>query len=327
MRSPTYNFVVDCPDETLSDYINNLDIEAPTAIAANPGIGWCLQTYLILHKTTQLPLTCSNQLQEGCINIIHSDQLLQFKGTASQFIVCVRGDYPLRRWAHFHIVQNKTQLGKNAAWVPFWITPGLIKRNPERRGVKRVVYAGHTTNGNLAGTENSWAELFKSKGIEFATVAKDSWHDLSAIDVLIGIRSFDAQTHNTKPPSKLINAWHANIPFIGGYDSAYLQVGKPGEDFLRVHTPQQALEAVLQLHENPSLYDKLVQNGSKKAANFTTASIAQTWETILCGPVIDRYEQWKAHQKYEQARFTIKLRMGVLEHQLKQVIKKVIGRK
>lgn len=326
MAAPRFNFVIDCSDAALAEYLR-LDAESAVKVYTRGDLNWCLQTYHILLKRSKLPVQLSNRMLPGVVNIIHSDQLLQQRGDASAFIVCVRADYPGRRWAHYHLVQNKNQLGPNTSFLPHWVQPGLIKRDPTRKSIRRVAYAGEAFNGNLAGTTDTWKELLEPYQIEFVTLAGGSWHDLSKIDVLVGIRSFDSQPHNTKPPTKLFGAWHANIPFIGGHDSAFKQVGVPGEDYLLAATPDEAIAAVLNLRDNPALYAKLVQNGQKKAALYTEATIAQAWVEVLTGPVMQRYQQWQAKPLLEQARFAALLGMGNLEHEVKQIIKKLLGKK
>ncbi|GEO03935.1 hypothetical protein AAE02nite_15990 [Adhaeribacter aerolatus] len=326
MTFPRYNFVIDCTDAALAEYLR-LDTETAVKIYTRGDLNWCLQTYHILSKHSSLAVQCSNKMLPGFINIIHSDQLLQQKGQASKFIVCVRADYPGRRWAHYHLVQNKNQLGPNTSFIPHWVQPGLIKRDANRTAVSRVAYAGEAFNGNLAGTVDTWKQLLAPHNIQFVTLSGGSWHDLSSIDILLGIRSFDEQPHNTKPPTKLFGAWHANIPFIGGHDSAFKQVGVPGEDYLLVTTPDEAIAAILKLRDDQALYNKLVQNGRRKATLYTEETIAQAWVDVLTGPVLQRYRAWLAKPFLEQARFNTLLSMGNLEHQVKQLIKKVVGKK
>lgn len=326
MTSPRFNFVIDCTDSALAEYMC-LDAEKAVKVYTRGDLNWCLQTYHILSKRSILPVQLSNRLLPGVINLIHSDQLLQQRGKASEFIVCVRADYPGRRWAHYHLVQNKNQLSANSSFIPHWVQPGLIKREAGRQGVKRVAYAGEAFNGNLAGTADTWKQLLEPYNIEFLTLAGGSWHDLSAIDVLVGIRSFDYQPHDTKPPTKLFGAWHANIPFIGGHDSAFKQVGTPGEDYLLAATPDEAINAILQLRDNPDLYEKLVQTGKKKAALYTEETIAQVWVETLTGQIMERYQQWQANPLLEQARFNTLLSLGNFEHEAKQLIKRLVGKK
>ena len=321
-----FNFIIDCTDSALTEYLH-INEENAAAIFTRGDLNWCLQTYHILAKRNNLPVQCSNRLEKNCINIIHSDQILALRGNPGEFVVCVRADYPRRMWTHYHLVQNKNQLTANTSYIPHWVQPGLIKRDPNRQGVERVAYAGEPYNGNLAGTSDTWKTLFEPHGIEFSTLSYGAWHDLSKVDVLVGIRSFDDQPHNNKPPTKLFSAWHANIPFIGGHDSAFKQVGKPGEDYLLAGTPQEVLEAVLKLRNDPNLYHKLVQNGARKAAEYTEQSIAETWENVLTHKVLPRYQQWKDRPLYERVRYTTLLSIGVLNHNFKQMAKKLIRNK
>ena len=319
MSLPKFNFVIDYSDSELF-----VDLSIDTSRGDH---SWCLQTYNILSKRSKLPVQISNRLIKDAVNIVHSDRLFRSAGEDSKFIVCVRADFPRRPWAHYHLVQNKNQLGKNTSFIPHWIQPGLIKRCIEREGVKRVGYAGQTFNGNLAGTTTTWKKLFEPHGIEFVTLSEDSWHDLSSIDVLIGIRSFDTQPHNNKPPTKLFNAWHANIPFVGGHDSAFKQIGTPGENYLLAETPQEAIDSILRLQKDPELYARIVDKGKQKASLFTEHTIADIWKDVLTGPVMERYKLWNSRRTYENIRYKILLNVGRLEHESKQLIKKVVKMK
>ena len=320
---PMYNFVIDCTDADLEDYLNMPPQDA-VKVFTRGDLNWCLQTYFILSRQNKIALKCTNTLCDDSINIVHSDQLLKLKGNPSQFLVCVRADYPKRRWAHYHIVQNQKQLGSDTSYVPHWVQPGLIKRDENRQGVKRVAYAGEILNGNLAGSVKTWEDLFSPHDIEFVTLAGGSWHDLKDIDVLIGIRSFNSQTYDSKPPTKLFSAWHANIPFIGGHDSAFLQVGTPGIDYLLASTPEEAVNAVLKLRDNKDLYISLIENSKEKVEKYNENSIAKEWLEILSRTIIDRYELWKARPTDESKKFILHQRLGLAEHEVKKAIKSVL---
>lgn len=325
MTDIAFNFIIDSSDKEISGYKRlDLNLPPPKGIFSRGDLSWCLQTYLNLKKRNLLNVQLSNQLEENCINIIHSDHLLHLKGNKSNFVVCVRADYPKRRWAHYHIVQNKNQLSFHTSYIPHWPQPGLIKRNPERKEIIRVAYAGQTYNGNLAGSTEYWKNALESNGFEFVTTSDGNWHDLSAIDALVGIRSFDKNPHNTKPPTKLFNAWHAEIPFIGGYDSAFQQVGTPGEDYLLVASMNEVIEALVLLRDDNELRTKLITNGAKKAVHYTKETIATIWEEELSGPIFQRYEQWASKEFFESTRFNFLRNVGVLEHQSKQLVKRLM---
>ena len=319
-----YNFLLPFSNSQLGLY-KKIDVDNDAGLITGANLEWLLQGYLILKQRGNLDLICSNDFVPGYINIIHSTDLIKLKGTPKDFIVCVKGDYPWRKWAHYHIVQNQNELLTNTSVLPLWVQPGLIGRNPQRKGVLRVAYAGQTWNGNLAGTAQTWVSLFQPHGIEFVTLPTGACHDLNDIDVLIGIRSFDTNPYSSKPPSKLINAWHAHIPFIGGHDSAFKQVGVPGEDYLLAKTPNEVLQAVLSLRDKPDLYQTLVNNGISKSKKFTFESISGAWEKVLHGPVARRYEKWKSRNGLEKQRFKVLSRFGTAEHISKSLVKKVIN--
>lgn len=323
MTDLKYNFIINFPDSEMEKYLN-ADVSRDIGIFSRYDLEWCLQAYLILKKRNNLSVICTNRLMNNAVNIIHASQLLEVKGNPSQFIVCIQADFQHTLWAHYHIVQNKANNYSNSSCVPLWLQPGLIKRDASRQGVKRVAYAGQIYNGNLAGSEEMWTKLFKQHDIEFTTLPSGACNDLREIDVLIGIRSFDANPYDKKPPSKLINAWHANIPFIGGYDSAYKQVGEVGKDYLIAKSPQETLAAVLKLRDDPQLYNKLVTNGAKKAPLYTEETIAKSWEDILSGPVLNRYNQWLSRPKIESYRFNALLNVGLAQQQTKRLVKKIL---
>jgi len=185
-----------------------------------------------------------------------------------------------------------------------------------------VGYAGQLA-GNLAGNVDDWKREFEACGLEFVPLLSSQWHDLRSIDVLIGIRSFDSNPHNNKPASKLINAWHAGIPFIGGYESAFMQIGHPGEDYLLAGTLQEAIAAVTRLRDNAQLYSRIVENGARRGTQYTEPKICEIWEDVIVGPIMHRYEQWKSSRNFERMRFNAYLTLGLLEHLSKQAIKKM----
>jgi len=328
--APLFNFVADLtPAElelcSVAPDLAGLFARKPEMLARISSKGdlcWCLQSYLILKARGVVQVQLSNRMQAGAVNVVHSDHLLNLRGTPDQFIVCVRADFPRRRWAHYHLVQNRAQLGGETAYIPLWPQPALIGRDERREGVTTIAYAGEIVNGNLAAGVGAWKRLFARHGLNFVQPASQAWNDLSQVDVILGVRSFDKRPYDGKPPSKLLNAWHAGIPFVGGYDSAFSQVGTPGSDYLRIGSADEALEAVLRLRDSPLLYSLLVRNGRRKAMDFTTEAIATQWERTLLGPVRERLLRWQARRPYEAMRFRLKLRAGLLEHDGKQAIKK-----
>ena len=324
---PVFHFVVDQDDAEMQQFLRAAkhrcaDPAMLAKISSTGSLCWCLQSYLILSARTALSLSCSNRIDPSAINIVHSPHLLNLRGDEGNFIVSVVADFPRRRWAHYDLVQNRELVSGNSAYIPLWLQPGLIKRDASRRGVTRVAYVGQTFNGNFASDPAIWRNHLEPHGIEFVVPETECWYDLSSIDVLIGIRSFDENPYYSKPPSKLVNAWHAEIPFIGGNDSAFRQVGMPGEDYLLATTLDDAVAAVLRLRAQEELYSRLVQNGIRKAKDFSEERICAIWEQVLTCEVLTRYKKWLSRRLYERARFRTMLMLGLMEHASKQVYKR-----
>lgn len=334
LPAPVFNFVVDLPEGELRLYraaadLAQLLVSQPDMLARISSKGdlcWCLQSYLILKARGALEVRLSSHPAPDCVNIVHSDHLLNLRGRAAEFIVCVRADFPRRRWAHYHLVQNRAQLAADTACLPLWPQPALVGRSEDRDGVTTIAYAGETVNGNLAAGVGAWKRLFARHGLNFVLLPSHAWHNLSAVDVIIGVRSFDRRPHDGKPPSKMLNAWAAGIPFVGGCDSAFSQIGTPGSDYLRVASPDEALDAVLRLRDSPLLYSLLVRNGRRRAMDYTADAIATRWEQTLMGPVSERLRRWRAHRLYEGLRFRLALAAGLAEHNGKQMLKRTLRR-
>jgi hypothetical protein len=323
MAEAKYNFIINCSDEDLQKH-QDLNIQDAPEKIVGASLEWTLQTYLILKERGNLSVLCSNCFMQDSINIIHSDDLIRLRGSSKDYIVCIKGEFPWRRWAHYHIVQNKKEIKTQTSYIPLWIQPGLKKRNFNRTKVERIAYAGQTWNGNLAATAKAWEDLFRPYGVEFVTLNTGNCYDLSNIDVLIGIRSFDTKGYNSKPPSKLVNAWHAHIPFVGGYDSAFSQVGIPGEDYMLAQTANEVLNAVIFLRDNKYFYQSIVNNGIKRTNQINNETIAKQWEEVLSGPVISRHFTWQKRNNYERARFFLTAKSATFKHRSKQFIKQLL---
>src|SRR5215471_17213718 len=185
ISTPAINFCVGLTTREISTFANirdsadlaGADPELASKISRGGEMAWCLQSYFILQQQSSLSVLCTNELIENGINFIHSHRLLEIWGDTSRFIVCLRADYPRRRWAHYHVVQNKNQQSDQASFIPHWPQPGLIRRDPNRRGVRRVGYAGQLA-GNLAGNVDDWKREFEACGLEFVPLLSSQWHDL-----------------------------------------------------------------------------------------------------------------------------------------------------
>ena len=313
-----FNFLVPAQNEQEVEYLKSIDLNKQHYQFNHSTRNWTLQTYLMLRE--KLPdIACNHYPVRDAINIGHCQYLRKLKPSPEHFIVSISGEYRHLLWAHAHIVQNKVQHnGRKYFFIPHWGQPGLIPRNPERQTVEHVAYAGRPTqlssrNGYIRSKfarfgfftskhdgREFWNDEMKRIGMRFSLLVKPHWNDLSDVDILLGIRSFDRERYNYLPPTKLINAWNAGIPFIGGNDSAYEQVGIPGRDYIKVSDRYEAIEAIKKLRDEPAYYNSFVEAGFRKARKYSRENTTQKWITLLTGPIKTIYDNWIVESEAKQ---------------------------
>jgi hypothetical protein len=251
----------------------------------------------------------TDELPRHGIVVAHRDFLPVFLlPRANLFLVCVKPDRREHTWAHSYIVQNSrdaifsTAKGRNRTSVlPMWPQPGLIQRDPAREVTCRnIVYAGR--DGNLAPELRSseWAARLAAAGFEWSPRPFERWHDASDADVIVGVRSF-AKHHirdpvfdvDSKPPSKLINAWLAGVPAVLGVESAFRGVREHDLDYLEVTTQDELMAALERLRADPALYRAMVDHGRRRAAAFTQEALIAAWIRTLSVDVGERHNAWR----------------------------------
>ena len=286
------------------DDFNALLAERPDILASfseNGDLAWTVQTWCRLRDFGVGGIEIATQPAAGRINLSKSKTLSRRGSDPDLFQVSIQADYPRILWAQFHIQQNADQLCEDSTFIYHWPQAGIVSRNADRTAVERVGFLG-SLGGNLAAGEARWHEMLARRGLEFVARSPDRWHDFSDIDIAIGLRSFGYARHSRKPASKLVNAWLAGVPFIGGSDSAFSQVGTVGIDHLVAHNFEEALSQIDRLRSDPVLYAAIVAAGHARARRFSFERIAAQWVEMFEGPIAARYRQWEARLPAERRR-------------------------
>lgn len=232
-------------------------------------------------------------LEADAVNFIHGQnarKLLSSNDFRKYYIIGVRADFRPFPYGKFEIVQNKHTAGRHRIYMPHLPQPGLVVRDADRE-VVNVCFSGRVQNsidiGRLEGDLQKMGCQVVFKGV-------GKWHEMSDVDILLGIRSFSKDSHDTKPPTKLINAWLAGIPFIGGYDSAFDQVGTSGENYLRVSSFEELVDSIETLTTNESLYQQLVDKGKKAGEAYTVDKTSDLWVRFFEEQVTPSFELWRS---------------------------------
>ena len=258
---------------------------------------WILQGYFRLRDHLPGESTIGSLPRQDAMNITTACTLRRLVRTTRLepcFIVNCLTDKPDYTGEAVRIVQNRNQVGSpRDIWMPLWPQPGLVPR--ERPAGRRLVlgFFGRPRYGlgNLRGA--GLGRRIEALGYDYREIPAERWHDYSDVDVAVGIRAFRNHRYDHKPPSKLVNAWHAGVPFIGGEDSAYSQIGEPGHDFLRVTGPE-GLLASLELLRDPDTYRRLVDAGRVRAEAFSLERQTARWVEALGTRANHWYTQWQA---------------------------------
>ncbi len=285
-----FNFVLPTHRTGELEQLRKADPETDANLFDGGEKNWCLQTYLELARDNW-PVILSEQPIQGCVNLFHPGNVFRMKAPAKCFFVSVQADYRRIPWADAHVVQNQRQAdGKTSFWMMHWPQPALIAREAGRGTVRCAAFPGNVTQ--LAGSPAIWRSQLAPHGVAFKLLDRSSWHDYSNVDVLVAVRSFDKATHDSKPGSKLLNAWLGRVPIIAGYDSAFDQIGRPGIDYIRVDSIHGAVEAILRLRDDPAYYASVVAAGWERAAAFSRDSLREGWQRLLGGPISSLYHAW-----------------------------------
>lgn len=284
-------------------------------IIRNRGVGegkysWTLQTYLHL-RSAGVPCELTERFPSRGLVVSHRDFLpIYLRPRPNVFLVCIKPDRKRHTWAQFYVVQNpldtlltgKTGTTRVAA-IPSWPQPSLVPRNPARGSrCESVAYFGRAFNLAEELKSDEWKSGLRSLGFEWSKVGFENWHDYSAIDVTVSVRSFEerpadidpVRNANCKPPAKLTNSWLAGVPAIVGAESAYQSVRRNSLDFIEVKTSQEIKDALLELKHNSRLYRDMVDHGLTRGQEFSSDAVCGRWMELVGGEIATAYEAWQA---------------------------------
>ena len=279
--------------------------------------GWSVTTYLRLLEHG-LDVTCGTAPESGLVNICETRSLGARMWSADRFLVAIRGDAYRTRMAEFWISQSPTRpVTPVADWVWYWPQPGLKPRDADRGSrVERVSCKAVLRNLDPAFRDDAFQTALAERGLTYETPASEKsgdlqafWRDYGTTDVVLAVRNMTAYDATGKPPSKLVNAWHAGVPALLGPEPAFETLRRSPLDFLTVRAPDEALDALDRLRGDPTLYADMVRNGRARAAEFTDAAVAAQWRRLLEGPVADAFARWRAAPAWRR-RLTFPFRLA-----------------
>ena len=275
---PTTNILEEWNHEKKSPPIRETGLVSPTH-------NWICQTWALLttagvpcHLTTQLP-------SRGTIFSLSSFLHPSCKPPENVFLIDIVADGKPHPAAHLHLVQNRRQAERlsHALFMPHWPQPHLIPRDPNRGDAfETLSFFGHDQNLATELQSAQWRyDLQHDLGMRLHLPSVHEWHNYVDTDVVIAIRDFSKSRHFHKPATKLYNAWHAGVPFIGGRDSAYAADGHPYIDYLVATSPKQVMKHLQRLKEDLSFRSSFVKHGLQSRNLFTHQAILAYWKQLI----------------------------------------------
>ncbi len=246
---------------------------------------WIFQTWAFLQRSGFAADLVHEFPSEGIAISLAGCLPTDFRAPRELLVADVVADGLPHSGAHVHIVQNARHARRlpGAVFMPLWPQPNLLPRNPACGDTfERVAFFGD--EGNLAPElrDPRWQEkLRRNTGAALEIRDATRWHDYRDVDAIIAIRDFCGARHLHKPATKLYNAWLAGVPFVGGTDSAYVEDGNPGTDYLVARSPDEALAALESIRDDSSLRSRLVAEGARTAQNFSVEAITARWRGLL----------------------------------------------
>jgi hypothetical protein len=108
-------------------------------------------------------------------------------------------------------------------------------------------------------------------------VRNQDWHDYREADVTFAGRESPRPVLSAKPGTKVYNAWHAGTPVLAMPEPAYLELRRHPLDFLPVRGPGEVLHALDRLARDPALFRAMVENGRRRATEFSVEAIRARW--------------------------------------------------
>jgi hypothetical protein len=280
---------------------------------------WVLQTYLRCENQLRergLRVTIGERLAPNAINIAHRDALNRwFAPYFANYIVSIRADRPKTTVCNWEIVQNGLEGEKpKTSTLALWPQPGLVGRAAGRGlAIERAAYFGRLGTTTPWLVSASFAQSMRRLGVSFSADSPN-WHDYSSIDLVIAHREEAPCMLVQKPASKLINAWLAGVPALLNDEPAFRELRRSQLDYVAIDSAEDVLKAVTRLKTQPMLYQAMVENGFKRAQEFSVAAMQKKWLGVLCEQVVPDAERYFARGENRGLRLIWQVRQVMRQH-------------
>ena len=344
---PSYNqFERDLPRSPETSWEWMFERGKPEYNLSDGEYAWSLQTFLQL-QARSFPCQITATMPEKGIVITHRINLpLNFKPGPELLLICLQADKAPHPFAQLSVVlthqalhtqysflgdihapklrSKSSQPLEGYYFMRHWPIPGLIPRNPARGDrFENVVFLGVGRSLAPELKTDFWKQSIKELGLNWSFRGPgkrgEGWKDFGDIDVVFAVRRFECfDNFAWKPATKLFNAWHAGVPAILGWESAYQAERKSDLDYLEVKTVEEALAALKRLRDDVPFRTSIVENGRQRAHETQPEILAQQWIEFLTEVAVPAYDRWCSNSVLHQKRFFLRRQTALLEDGLQR---------
>ncbi len=270
---------------------------------------WIYQTWLALEKSG-----CRVQLvhalpEEGVLVTLSGCVGANFRPGPRLFFADIVADFVPHPAAHLHILQNAVHAQRLpfSVFMPLWPHPNLLPRDPARGTLfENLGFFGDVSNLAPELRDAGWQQSLREQtGLTLQIVGADRWHDYRETDCVLAVRGFDGSAYLHKPSTKLYNAWLANVPFVGGGDSAYRGDAEPGREYLAANSLPELEAHLKRLATNAAFRKELVQAGMRKSKQFDRPAILERWRVLVENTLPEAAARWAKKSGVERRVFSL----------------------
>lgn len=293
------HFYVYSPDEANQLKSWDPDLE-PTRFAS--GVGHNIYELYARLKKLGFPVTAGKKVPTGASLVVafapyFSTNKLLWQAAPMRTMM-IRSDWKLDDDVTFEpdlvVVPNRStywreRYGNRAQYVPALPQRGLVVRDSSRVGLTTAALKVNPENIPEHFADGSGAAALSLIGIDLQVDAPTKtngsdqrWHDFSNVDVALCLRSArESASAVRKPPTKLINAWSANVIPLVAPEPAYLDLISPGTDAFVVSSLEETVETLARLRSNPRELAQVQEQIQARAEEFSQRRILESWIRLL----------------------------------------------
>lgn len=255
---------------------------------------WIITTYIMLRTLGRFPVVLTDQFVPDALCLCHSDDVPRSNYPWRTYLVVARADRDRAFFCEAEIVQSPGAVDhRHCYYIPHWTQPGLLPRTPDtKHRVRKLGYFGELRNLAAKFRHPSFTSSLRELGLELVIRdTPETWPDYSDIDAVLAVRDGADYFLAGKPATKLFNAWTAGVPIIVGSEPAYNHYRKSELDFFLATSPAEVIAALRSLIEHPELYQKMVENGFRRAREVDRQATADAWCSLFANVLYPNHSQ------------------------------------